>query len=78
VTVHDDEIKHFGLRKHEHGAGGDLPAKRLICAEQKLLSCLSTRVKRARNLRAAEGAVRERPAIFACERYALFDASIDD
>ncbi len=47
VTVDNDEIEHFGLRKHLHGAGGDLAAKRLITAEQELLAGLSARVKRA-------------------------------
>ena len=32
VPIDHNEIEHFGLRKHLDGAGGDLPAKRLISA----------------------------------------------
>ena len=78
MAVDEDEIEHLRLRKHLHGAGGDLAAKRLIGAEQKLLACLSARVKCARNLRAAEGPVREQSAVFARERHALLDTLIDD
>ena len=38
-------------------AQADLPAQRLVGAEQKLLAGLAARVKRARDLRAAERAV---------------------
>ena len=78
MPVDHDEIEHFGLRKHLHGAGGDLPAKRLISAEQELLAGLAARIKRARNLRAAERAIGEQPAVFARERHALLDALVDD
>ncbi len=33
VSIDNYNVEHFGLRKHLHGAGGDLPAKRLITAE---------------------------------------------
>ena len=56
----------------------DLPAQRLISAEQKLLAGLAARVKRARNLRAAERAVGEQTAVFARERHALRHALVDD
>ena len=36
VAIDQDEIEHFGLRKHLDGAGGDLPAERLISAEQEV------------------------------------------
>ena len=54
VTIDNHEIEHFGLRKHLHRAGGDLAAKRLITTEQQLLAGLTARVKRSRDLRAAE------------------------
>src|ERR1700730_14363951 len=47
VAVDNHQIEHLGLWKHLHGAGGDLPAKGLVTAEQKLLTGLATRVKRA-------------------------------
>ena len=58
--------------------GADLPLQRLIGAEQQLLAGLAARIERARNLRAAEGAVGQHAAVFARERHALRDALIDD
>ena len=78
VSVDHDEVEHLGLRKHLHGAGRDLAAKRLITAEQKLLTGLAARVKRARDLRAAKRTVGQQAAIFARKRHALFDALVDD
>ena len=66
------------MRKHFHGAGCDLAGECLVGAEQQLLSGLSARIKRSRNLRAAEGTVCEQAAVFARERHALLDALIDD
>src|SRR2546430_2159165 len=56
VSIDDDDVEHFGLGKHLNGAGGDLAAERLITAKQKLLPSLTARIKRSRNLRAAEAA----------------------
>ncbi len=58
--------------------GIDLPFQRLIRAQQKLLAGLAARVKRARNLRAAEGPIGQRAAVFARERHALRHALVDD
>ena len=55
--VDDDEIEHFGAGKHGDGARLDLALERLVSAEKKLLAGLAARVERARNLRAAEGAI---------------------
>ena len=57
---------------------GDLLAERAVGAEQELLPGLAAGVKGARDLRAAEGAVREQPAVFAGEGHALRDALVDD
>ena len=57
VSVDNHEVEHFRLGKHLHRAGRDLTAKRLITAEQKLLTGLSARVESARYLRAAKRAV---------------------
>jgi hypothetical protein len=46
VAIDENEIEHLGLWKHLDGPGGNLPAKRLISAEQKLLASLPPRVKR--------------------------------
>ena len=55
-----------------------LPLQRLISAQQQLLARLPARIKRARNLRAAEAPVGQRAAILARERHALRHALIDD
>ena len=78
MPIDQNEVEHLGLRKHFHRAERDLPAERLIRAEQKLLAGLAARVKRPRNLRPAEGTIGKQPAIFARERHALLDALIDD
>ena len=63
---------------HLDRAQADLPLERLIGAEQQLLAGLAAGVERARHLRAAEGAVVEKAAVFARERHALRDALVDD
>ena len=78
VSVDQNEVEHFGLRKHLDGAGGDLPGERLIRAEQKLLSGLAARVKSARDLGAAKRAVGQQSAILAREGDALLDTLVDD
>ncbi len=78
VPIDQNEIEHLGLRKHLDRARRDLAAKRLIGAEEKLLPGLPARVKRPRDLRAAERSVGQQPAVFARERHALLDALIDD
>ena len=52
--------------------------ERRVDAEQQLLAGLAARVERARHLRAAEAAVRERAAVLARERDAHRGALIDD
>ena len=78
MAVDQDEIEHFGLREHRDGAGCDLPAERLIRAEEQLLAGLATGVKSARNLRTAKRAIGEQAAIFSRKRDALLDALVDD
>jgi hypothetical protein len=56
----------------------DLPLEGLVGAEQELLARLAAGVERARDLRAAEGAVVEQAAVLAGERDALRDALVDD
>jgi hypothetical protein len=45
VSVDNHQVEHFRLGKHLHRAGRDLAAKRLITAQQKLLTGLSTGVE---------------------------------
>ena len=58
--------------------GMNLPFQRLICAEKKLLARLAARVESARYLRAAEGAIRQRPTVLTGKGNALGNALIDD
>jgi hypothetical protein len=78
MSLDNHEIEHLRLRKHLDRAGRDLSAKRLITAEQKLLTGLSARVESSRHLGAAEGAISQQPSIFAGERHALCDALVND
>src|SRR5260370_18595789 len=78
MSIRYHQVKHLCLRKHLHGARGNLTAKRLVTAEQKLLSGLSGRVKGSGNLRAAERAISKQAAILARKRDSLRDALIDD
>ena len=78
VAVDHHHVQHLRARIHLDPAGADLPAQRLVGAEQQLLTRLAARVKCARNLRAAERAVRQQPAVFPRERHALRHALVDD
>ena len=77
-AVDDDEVEHLGAREHGDAAGADLPHQRLVGAEEQLLAGLPAGIERAGNLRAAEGAVGQRAAVFAGEGHALGDALVDD
>jgi hypothetical protein len=59
ASVHDDDVLHLVAREHLHLAEADLALEGLVGAEQELLARLASGVERARDLRAAEGAVRE-------------------
>ena len=50
-TVHQHQVQHLLVRVHVDRAQRDLPLQRLVGAQQQLLPCLASRVKRARNLR---------------------------
>ena len=54
MPVDDDHVEHLFERVHLHALEGNLALKRRIRTEQQLLTGLSTRVERARDLRAAE------------------------
>ena len=78
VAIDNDQIEHFDAWKHLHGAEANLAAKRLISAQQELLTGLAAGIKRARHLRAAEGTIVQIAAVFAGKRHALRDALVDD
>jgi hypothetical protein len=77
-AVDDDEIEHLAAREDLEPAGADLAHHRAVGAEEELLAGLTARVERPRDLRAAERAVREQPAVLARERDAERDAVVDD
>ncbi len=77
-AVHDDQVQHLGARVHLDVAGRDLPAERLVGAEQQLLSRLAAGVEGAGDLDAAEGAGVEQSAVLAGEGHALRHALVDD
>ena len=74
----DDDVEHLRARVQRDLAGRDLAHHRLVGAEQQLLAGLPARVERARDLRAAERAVVEQPAVLARERHALRRRLVDD
>ena len=78
MAVDKNEVEHLGVLVHLHAAEGDLGAQGGVGAEQELLAGLSLGVEGAGDLGAAEGAVREFPAVFAGEGDALGDALVDD
>ena len=78
ASVHDHHVQHLVAREHLHRAGADLPHHRLVGAEQQLLARLAARVERARDLRAAERAIVQQPAVLTRERHALRHALVDD
>ncbi len=78
AAVHHDQLLHLVAGEHLDRAEADLPLERLVGAEQQLLARLAARVEGARDLRAAEGAVVEQPAVLARERDALRHALVDD
>ncbi len=78
APVDHDELEHLVRGVHLHLAEADLPLEGLVGAEEELLPRLAPRVEGARDLRAAEGAVREEAAVLARERDALRDALVDD
>ena len=77
-TVDDDEVEHLATNVRLNLAGGDLAVQGRVSAKKELLSGLTASVEGSGDLRAAEGAVREKSAVFAREGDALRDALVDD
>ena len=78
LAIDHDEIKHLGAWVHCHTTATDLLFQRLIRAEQQLLAGLSARIESPRDLRTAERAVCQQPAVFSGERHSLRHALVDD
>src|SRR4051812_39356035 len=77
-AVDDDKFEHFRAREHLDLAQADHPLQSLVCAQKKLLACLSSGIECARHLSAAKGTICQRAAVLACKRDALRDTLIDD
>ncbi len=77
-TVNDNEFQHFCAGEHLDGAQADLTAQSRVGTKQELLTSLPAGIERARDLRAAEGAVGEHSAVFAGEWHALRGALVND
>ncbi len=78
AAVDHDDVEHLGARIHPDHTGPDLSLEGLVRAEEQLLSGLTARVKRARDLCSAERAIGEQAAVLAGERHTLRDALVDD
>src|SRR4029453_18756262 len=78
MTVDQDQVEHFRLRKHFHGAKSDLATQCLIGAKQKLLTGLTASIKGPRYLRTAERTIGQNTAVFAGKGDPLLGALIDD
>jgi len=69
---------HLVAGEHPDLPEADLPFQSLVGADEELLARLSACVERARDLGAAEGPVREQPAVLAREGDSLRGALVDD
>ena len=78
LAVHDHEIEHLGVGMQVHRTGTDRAGQRRVSAEKQLLPRLTAGVKRARDLRSAEGAVGQQATVFAGKGHALRDTLVDD
>src|SRR6202035_1847228 len=77
-AVDYNKVQHLTSRVHLDAASGNLLLQRLIRAQEQLLPRLSSRIKSARNLHAAERARIEQSSVFAREGNALGHTLIDD
>ena len=74
----DDDVDELHAVPQLDVAHADLAGHLLVGAEQQLLAGLPADVERAADLRPAEAAVVEQPAVLAGERHALGDGLVDD
>src|ERR1051325_9625942 len=77
LALNDNEIEHFGPRIHLDRSAIYLALKSLVRSEQKLLSCLASRIESSRNLRTSKRSIIEKSTVFARKghtlRYALIN-----
>src|SRR4029453_5661034 len=78
LSVDGYQVEHLAVRQTLHGAFFDLTHHRLIRAKQQLLTRLTARVKRPRNLCPSKRSVVKEAAIFTSKWNALGDALVDD
>ena len=78
LSIDHYQVQHFRARNHGHGSGMNLPFQRLICTEKKLLPRLAARIESTRYLRAAEGAIGQRPTVLTGKGNTLGDTLIND
>jgi hypothetical protein len=78
VAANDNEVEHLGMHVHLDAPRADRPGEGRVGAEEQLLARLAARVERARHLGAAEGAIREEPAVLTGKGNALRHALVDD
>jgi hypothetical protein len=78
LPVDNYEVQHFAPGKQLDAPRGDFLHQRAVRAQQQLLPRLAARIKRPADLRTAERAVRQQPAVFTREGHALRHALIDD
>ncbi len=78
AAVDDYYVEHLATVERLHSAFLDLAVERSVSAEEKLLACLAFSIECTRYLCATERTVGEEAAVFACERYTLSHALVDD
>src|ERR1044072_333780 len=77
LAIDDNEIEHLGPRIHPDRSAVYLALKSLVRSEQKLLSCLASRIKSSRNLSTSKRSIIEKSAVFARKGHTLRDALIN-
>ena len=78
AAVHQHDVKHLAAVEALHCALLDLTVERRISAQQQLLTGLTLGIECTAHLSAAERAVGQQAAVFACERHTLCHALVDD
>ncbi len=78
LVLYEHEVVHLVAVVALHLSGLYLTVERRVCAEQKLLACLTLGVECTAHLGATERTVGEKTAVFACERHTLSHTLVDD
>ena len=78
TAVDHNDVEHLTAVVALHGAFLNLAVKRRVCAKQELLAGLALGIESTAHLCAAERAVCQQAAVFACERHTLCHALVDN